>query len=70
MLNKVTKLLELLELQLNIKINKHLTTVAKIPVSYLSGSQIVLRRPQGSATSSQGILGYISVMPNKKFTYF
>jgi hypothetical protein len=67
-LTKVTKLLKLLKLQLNIKINKHLTTVAKILISYLSGSQSVLRRPQGSATSSQGIHGYISVMPNKKFT--
>ena len=70
MLTKVTRLLKLLELQLSIKISKHPTPVAKIPISYLSGSQSVLRRPQGSATSSQGVRGYISVMSNKKFTIF
>jgi len=68
-LTKVRKLLKLLKLQINIKINEHPTPVAKIPISYLSGSQSVLRKPKGSATSSQGIRGYISVMPNK-FIYF
>jgi hypothetical protein len=67
---KVTRLLKLLKLQPNIEINKHPTTVAKNPIAYLSGSQSVLRRPQGSPTSSQGIRGYISVLLNEKFTYF